>query len=178
MCRYLILYTSKTGNTKKLASEMFAALPGTSKDCYELSLCPQGKTADIYLIGFWVDRGTCSMEVIDFLSELHGKKVVLFGTCGMGTSEDYYCTILEKVRVFLPEDNEYLGGFLCQGKMPMQVRNKYEMMKNNMNSAPNAGQIDEMIRNFDEALLHPNKEDFLNVKNFLNEIFEKIILPC
>ncbi|MFR3389816.1 MAG: flavodoxin family protein [[Clostridium] scindens] len=38
-------------------------------------------------------------------------------------------------------DNDYLGSFICQGKMPQKVRQKYESMKNNQN----AGQMDMYI---------------------------------
>ena len=30
--KYLVVYTSKTGNTEKIATEIFKTLPGKSKD--------------------------------------------------------------------------------------------------------------------------------------------------
>lgn len=168
--KYLVVYTSKTGNTQKLAMEMFAAIPDTSKDFYDISELPQDKEADVYFIGFWIDRGTCSMEILDFISELHGKKVALFGTCGMGSHPDYYHTIEEKIKVFLPEDNQYLGSFLCQGKMPIQVRQKYEAMQQKSDN-PN---IEKLLRNFDEALIHPNQADFEQAKKFVHTALKSI----
>lgn len=168
--KYLVVYTSKTGNTQKLAMEIFAAIPDTSKDFYDISELPPDKEADVYFIGFWIDRGTCSMEILDFISELHGKKVALFGTCGMGSNPDYYHTIEEKIKVFLPEDNQYLGSFLCQGKMPIQVRQKYEVMQQKSDN-PN---IEKLLRNFDEALLHPNQSDFDQAKEFVHTVLKSI----
>lgn len=163
MSKYLVLYTSKTGNTKKLATEIFSLIPDSSKDCFPFDEFDNSLEADTYFIGFWADRGTCSMEVIDFLSELHGKKIALFGTCGMSTDQDYYRCLEEKVKVWIADDNQYLGAFLCQGKMPIQIRQKYETMRNSGNQT----QIDSMIQNFDQALLHPNKEDFAHAKEFV-----------
>ena len=36
MLDYLVIYESETGNTKKIATEIFAALPGMSKDLIQL----------------------------------------------------------------------------------------------------------------------------------------------
>ena len=125
---YMVVYSSKTGNTKKIATEIFSALPGMSKDMQSMEEY-RGKDADIFFIGFWVNRGTCDMSVIDMISELRGKKIALFGTCGMGRDAAYFKTIEQKVNVWIPDDCEYLGTFLCQGKMPMKVRQKYEISR-------------------------------------------------
>ena len=45
MLDYMVLYQSETGNTKKLATSIFAALPGMAKDLRridELSSLPEG----------------------------------------------------------------------------------------------------------------------------------------
>ena len=52
----------------------------------------------------------------------------------MGNVPEYYDRILNGVAAFIPEDCEYLGGFLCQGKMPIQVRKRYEAMQNTSNT--------------------------------------------
>lgn len=44
---------------------------------------PDYDMGDIYFIGFWTDRGSASVEVLDYLGSLQGKKIALFGTCGM-----------------------------------------------------------------------------------------------
>ena len=75
---YMVVYSSITGNTKKIATEIFSALPGMSKDMQSMAEY-RGKDAEIFFIGFWVDRGTCDISVINMMSELQGKKVALFG---------------------------------------------------------------------------------------------------
>lgn len=166
--KYSVIYTSQTGNTQKLAMEIFAAIPDSSKDCCRTGEFTPEKDAGVYFVGFWTDRGTCSMEVIDFLGGLHGKKIALFGTCGMGANQEYYHKIEEQVKVFIPEDNEYLGAFLCQGKMPIQVRNKYKAMENESNAA----QMEMMLQNFDEALLHPDQADFDRARAFVRSVLD------
>ena len=69
-----IVYSSRTGNTKRLA------------EAIEASLQPQGclyvgppdeaaLAADRLYIGFWTDKGTCDTDVADFLSQVSGKEV-------------------------------------------------------------------------------------------------------
>ena len=86
---------------------------------------------------------------------------------GMGKDPEYYKRISSGVAAFIPEDCEYLGAFLCQGKMPIQVRKRYEAMRDPSNGV----QIDRMIRNFDEALLHPDKKDFAAAAEFVKGLF-------
>ncbi len=119
-----VLYKSRTGNTEKLAKAIFAAVPGSDKDIARLDGQTDYDMADIYFIGFWTDRGSASVEVLDYLGSLQGKRIALFGTCGMGESPEYFKKIEENIRVFIEDDNEYLGAFICQGKMPIQVREK------------------------------------------------------
>lgn len=166
---YMVLYSSKTGNTKKIATEIFSALPGMSKDMQSIEEY-RGKDADIFFIGFWVNRGTCEMSVIDALSGLHEKKIALFGTCGMGSSAEYYRSIEQKVNVWIPDDCEYLGTFLCQGKMPMQVRESYEISREDPRQEAYRKRL---LRNFDEALFHPNGDDLAQARDFVGRMLEK-----
>ncbi len=88
MLDYLVLYQSESGNTKKIAASIFSRLPGNSKDLIDIDTDKTIPEANVYFIGFCVHRGSCSMEVSDFLSDLSGKQIALFGTCGMGDSRN------------------------------------------------------------------------------------------
>lgn len=162
MLDYLVLYQSETGNTKKIAATIFCQLPGNSKDLIDITTDKPIPEAKTYYIGFCVHRGTCSIAVSDFLSGLSEKKIALFATCGMGNSPEYYKTIEKNASAWIEDDNEYLGCFICQGKMPQKVRQKYEKMRTPENSA----QINMMLRNFDEALTHPDSLDEEHAKVF------------
>lgn len=122
MLDYLVLYQSESGNTKKIAASIFSRLPGNSKDLIDIDTDKTIPEANVYFIGFCVHRGSCSMEVSDFLSDLSGKQIALFGTCGMGDSPEYYKDIAGRVSAWIEADNDYLGYFICQGKMPQKVR--------------------------------------------------------
>ena len=109
------------------------------------------------------------MEVSDFLSDLSGKQIALFGTCGMGDSPEYYKDIAGRVSAWIEADNDYLGYFICQGKMPQKVRMKYESMRTDENN----DQIDRFIQNFDLALTHPDDLDVEHAKVFVDHMLKE-----
>lgn len=165
MLDYLVLYCSGTGNTKQVAFQIFAALPGQNKDILgfqENRELPEAKT---YFVGFFVNKGTCSVEVIRFLEHLGGKNIALFATCGTNPAPEYKKKVENQVTVWIESDNTYLGMFLCQGKMPIQIRHKYEHMLNQENQS----QVEWMLANFDEAMLHPNEKDLETARRFARE---------
>lgn len=85
-----VLYKSRTGNTEKLAKAIFETIPGKNKDIAPFLGQTDYNMGDLYFIGFWTDRGSASMDVLDYLGSLQGKRIALFGTCGMGQSPEYY----------------------------------------------------------------------------------------
>ena len=165
-----VLYKSKTGNTEKLAKAIYAAIPDPDKDIQRLEGQKNYDMGDVYFIVYWTDKGTASFEILDYLGELHNKKIALFGTCGFGGNEKYFQRIEENVKAFIGDDNEYLGAFMCQGKMPIQIRERYESMKNGENDA----KVEALLRNFDEAMLHPDRDDMEKAAVFVNSVFEKL----
>lgn len=164
---YLVVYASKTGNTQKIAMEIFEALPGNSKDIQRIE--ELNGEADTCFVGFWNNRGTCSGDIMDYLSELHGKRVALFGTCGMGGSQEYFNRVANQVEAFLPDDCQYLGAFLCAGKMPPQILEKYKQMQ----QVQDTPQIRAMIQAYEEGMLHPNEKDFADARAFVERVLEE-----
>lgn len=165
--KYLVVYTSKTGNTEKIAAEIFEALPGMSKDIQRVE--EVRGNADLYFVGFWNDKGTCSGSIMEFLSSIHGKKVALFGTCGMGGSEEYFKQVSKRVEALIPDDDEFLGSFICTGRMPPQVLERYKMMQERQDSP----QLRRMIKAYEEGMLHPDEKDLEQAREFVETILEK-----
>jgi len=171
MMDYLVLYQSLSGNTKRLAAEIFSALPGNSKDLIDISECKTIPEANIYFVGFGVYYGTCHLEVNHLLSGLSGKAIALFATCGMGNSTKYGASIEKTVSAWIEGDTQYLGAFICQGKMPIAFRNKLE----SKNLDDSQKHIDAMLGAFDSALTHPDKLDMEHAKVFVAHCLEKFV---
>ena len=174
MLDYLVLYSSQTGNTKEVATAIFNAIPGTSKELCDVKDFHYDKEARVYFIGFWTNRGSCDISILNLLSSLHDKKVALFGTCGMGNNPAYFYTIANNVSVFIQDDCEYLGSYLCQGSMSEQVLVRYETMKKE--NPAEAESIESMIQNYYEALNHPDEEDLSAAQTFTTNILGACVL--
>ncbi len=120
------------------------------------TLATQASEADVVFVGFWCDKGACSPAVQQFLQGLAGKRVFLFGTCGFGESDEYFAQILDRVRTYMPADARYIGGAMCQGKMGMGVKRRYEGM---LEKDPENAQARMLIDNWNKAQSHPNEDD-------------------
>ena len=152
--RYAIVYSSRTGNTKQLAEAIQQML--TQEDCVYIGApSDEALQADRLYVGFWTDKGSSSEEISAFLNRAGERQVFLFGTAGFGESQQYFDTVLNKAAANLNPQATLIGSFMCQGKMPMSVRNRYEQLQQE-GKMPNA---QAMIENFDKALAHPNAAD-------------------
>ncbi|MDD3414654.1 MAG: flavodoxin family protein [Lachnospiraceae bacterium] len=166
MLEYAVLYYSETGNTSKIAAEIFSSLPGQSKDLIKVDMGKPIPQAKNYFVGFFVNKGTCNMEVADVLSEIHDAKVAIFATCGANPIKEYKDNVERKVKVWIDDDNDYEGFFLCQGKMKREVREKYEEMI----TSENEEKIRVMLHNYEEAKLHPSSVDLERAREFVEQI--------
>ena len=97
---------------------------------------------------------------------MRNKKIFLFGTAGFGGSEAYYQNILANVRKSIDASNRVIGEYMCQGKMPLSVRERYEKMKEQPEHPAN---VDALIENFDRALVHPDADDLEKLRNIVTE---------
>ena len=157
---YAIVFSSKTGNTRLLADTLRASLP--QNECtYFGAPAPEALEAETLYIGFWTDKGHADDTLTAFLQTLKGKRVFLFGTAGFGGSAPYFEKILAATRQALDGSNTVIGSFMCQGKMPVSVRQRYEAMKAKPLHIPN---LDTLIENFDKALSHPDAADLEQLK--------------
>lgn len=131
----------------------------------------QASEADVVFVGFWCDKGSCSPAVQHFLQGLVGKRVFLFGTCGFGESDEYFAQILDRVRAYLPADAQYIGGAMCQGKMGVGVKRRYEgMLEKDSENA----QARMLIDNWNKAQSHPNEDDVSRIATAAKEALEGI----
>lgn len=135
------------------------------------TLATQASETDVVFVGFWCDKGSCSPAVQHFLQGLVGKRVFLFGTCGFGESDEYFEQILDRVRAYLPADAQYIGGAMCQGKMGMGVKRRYEGM---LEKDPENAQARMLIDNWNKAQSHPNEDDVSRIAAAAKEALEGI----
>ena len=161
--QYSILFSSLTGNTKKLADAIHKTLPEEGCEYFGAIKTPVPSSELLY-IGFWTDKGNADNETLTLLSTLKNRRIFLFGTAGFGGSDAYFQRILGNVKSAIDSSNTIVGEYMCQGKMPQSVRERYVKMKENPEHPDN---IDALIENFDKALSHPDADDMERLKNII-----------
>lgn len=154
-----VVYASKTGNTKLVAEAIKEVLKNFDIEIY--STTEGVRDGDIYFIGSWTDKGNETKDIMEFIKSLKNKKIAIFGTAGFGGSETYFQTLASRAYSNLDESNNKLGYFYCQGKMPLSVRERYVKL---IQENPEDKKLLVSVKNFDEALSHPNSLDLINAQ--------------
>lgn len=185
---FSIVFSSRTGNTAELAEAVREALQegtcgyfgsvngddGGDGRGYAGAGCGRTSSAipasETLFVGFWTNQGVADQATQKLLGQLRNRKIFLFGTAGFGGSEEYFQAILDKTKAFIDDSNTVIGTYMCQGKMPHSVRERYVKMKEQPDHMPN---IDTMIENFDKALSHPDADDLKKLANLVSEAIEQ-----
>ena len=161
--RYSIIYSSRTGNTRLLAEAIRESLPADLCNHFGTDEAGAVESEKLY-VGFWTDKGTADEAALALLKRLKNKKIFLFGTAGFGESEAYFQKVLDRVKESIDESNSIIGTYMCQGKMPQSVRDRYMKMKTQPEHPAN---IDALIENFDRALSHPDEDDLERLRKIV-----------
>lgn len=165
--KYSIIYSSKTGNTEQLANQIKETLP--KEDCiYFGKPDALANDADIIFVGSWVDKGSCTDEIKTVLEQLKNKKIFIFGTCGFGESEAYFEQLIARITHLINPSCQVVGSFMCQGKMPIAVRERYATM-----FPTDPVKTKTFIENFDRALTHPDENDLKKLSSAVLSIIDK-----
>ncbi|MEF9922356.1 MAG: flavodoxin family protein [Anaerovoracaceae bacterium] len=153
--KYSIVYSSKTGNTAKLAEVAKKTLP--DGDCAYYGT-PDGfaDETDCIFVGFWTEKGKCDEVMTGFLKGLQNKQLFIFGTTGFGGDKEYQDMILAEVKTNLDSSNTVVGSYVCQGEMPEMIGQRYEsMLKEN----PEDEKIKMFFEKYKAGIGHPDATD-------------------
>lgn len=165
----MVVFSSKTGNTKKVAKAIFDVLPDP-KNIFSVEEFPKVNEYDFIAMGFWVDKGTADSKAREFFKTVQNKRIALFGTLGAYPDSDHARQSMEKVKE-LVKDNELLGEFLCQGKVDPKL---IKMMATQMKDDPHHSMTKERRARLDEAAKHPDEKDLVNASEAFKDIIRKI----
>lgn len=125
-----VIYSSLTGNTKKLAEGVFNNIPDdyekvlyTDKDSYDISDC------DVVIPTFWVDRSNANKSMKEVISSLKNKKVFLLGTMGFFPDSQHGIDCINNASRLVDSSCSILGYFLCNGKIDIKLLENVQKMK-------------------------------------------------
>lgn len=166
--RILTVYSSRTGNTKKVAEAIHSAMP-SGADIYPVESAPEPDGYDFIAVGYWAYRGTADDRAAEYMRKIRGKKVVYFGTLGAYPDSEHANRCRRRVGELL-EKNEVLGEFLCHGKIdPASTERQMKLPEGN------AHRMDEKrLKRHMESRKHPDEKDLTEAKKFIKDIMKNI----
>ncbi len=163
MWRWLVVYSSVTGNTKKVA-EVFGETVGASAVRVEDAPVPAGY--DAVAVGYWLWRGGPDPKTAEYLSELSGVNVVLMETHAADNGSEHSVTAFARAGARLGKDCRVISVFECQGQVPEEVRKKRESMAKDDPHAKSRG--------WKNSIGHPDEEDLSAVREFARRADKKL----
>ena len=170
MTKWLLVYSSVTGNTKRVGEAMFEVLPAGSN----LQPIKEGAfdfaAYDVIVVGYWLTRGGPDPKTMEFLPKLHDKKVILFATHGALLGTEHAVTSLARAAYLLGDGCSILGTFTCQGKINPALLARRVGAAENDPHAPS----EENKKRWTEAAKHPNEADFVAARGFIKKMQRKL----
>lgn len=154
----LVVYSSRTGNTRMIAEAVAEALAPC--DLHPVENAPDASMYDFLAVGYWVDKGMPDMACQKYMATIHGKKTALFGTLGVEPSHKHAMDCARKGEEMLAQNNNIVfGTVLSQGKIDPKVIKAME--KATRATHP---MTPERIARIEAAKSHPNEEDCRRAK--------------
>lgn len=166
----IVVYSSKTGNTKMVGEAIAKAYNLDCKDVAEVS--PVDLQAyDNVIVGFWADKGTADQKALKFLEELQSLNLGLFMTLGAEPDTEHAkSTMNTVVELVEKKGNVVKATFMCQGKIDPKLT---EMFKKMGDKSPHKWDEARMKRH-EEAAKHPDENDLKNAVKAFEEICNAI----
>lgn len=164
-----VIYSSKTGNTKKIAD---AVLEGAGADAQLFSAKDsfESENYDLIFIGYWVDKGSPNQEAAEFMATVSNKRVALFATLGAYPDSQHAKDSLEQGKTCLGENCKVANSFICQGAIDPKLLDWMRTLPNDHPHSPDKNRI----KRWEDASTHPDNKDLKNAKEFAENVLRTV----
>ncbi len=166
----LVLYSSKTGNTKKVADAILETMPKETSihAVHDLDLFDD---YDFIAFGFWVDKGTADKDAIVAIKKIHNKKVAIFMTLGAFPDSDHAKKSMNNIKeLFVKNGNEVMGEFTCFGEISPEITKLFESLPKDHSHAMTR----ERRKLHNAGKGHPDAKDLEQAKTVFKSILAKL----
>ncbi|MBU8848906.1 MAG: flavodoxin family protein [Desulfobacterales bacterium] len=155
----LIVYSSQSKNTKKLADAIYDSLEG-EKDIFPVDEAPSTEGYDLTFVGFWLMAGKPDPKSSEYLAKL-GKedRLFLFATHGAKAGSAHAGNAVNHA-TDLTNGSEIVDVFTCQGEVNPKVLEKVKQKP----------EPPVWIGDADQAVGHPNEDDLFALKKMITEL--------
>jgi flavodoxin len=161
----LLVYSSRTGNTRKVAEAIREVLP-EPLDVHPVEEAPDPAAYGCVILGFWVDKGMADAASRSYMEKIWDKAVGIFGTLGADPRSPYARLCLQGVlRALERQGNWILVSFLCQGKVDPRIIEA-------MTQSGAHPMTPERKARLEAASTHPDSKDCVDAQEAFRGIME------
>jgi flavodoxin len=118
----LVVYSSQTNNTRKLAQAAYDSLTG-AKEIHKVEDAPAPDGFDLVVVGFWLKGGKPDPQSAEFIGKIGKSEVFLFATHGAAADSDHAKKAMDYARS-LAASARVLGTFNCPGEVDPAILDK------------------------------------------------------
>ncbi len=163
--RTAVIYSSKTGNTKKVAEAILEGA-GEGAELVSAETPVNPCEYDLLFVGYWVDKGMPDEKSRKLMESITESKVALFATLGAYPDSDHAVSCLEKGRETLGQGCTVLDTFICQGAIDPKL---IEWMKTLPADHPHAPD-EARIKRWQDASTRPDATDLEKARKFAENV--------
>ncbi|MCK5163303.1 MAG: flavodoxin family protein [Desulfobacula sp.] len=155
----LIVYSSQSENTKKLADTIYEGMEGET-DIFPVDEAPSSQGYDLTAVGFWLMAGKPDPKTSEYLAKTgKGDRLFLFATHGAAAGSDHVKNATNHA-ISLTNEADIAGIFTCQGEVNPKVLEKVKQKP----------EPPVWIADADQAVGHPNEDDFSALKQVITQL--------
>lgn len=163
----LITYTSKTGNTKKIAEAINEVIKA---DLIDYKENPDIEKYDNVIVGYWADRGMAPKDFNSFMEKIRDKNCGVFATLGADPDSDHGKNVINYgIKKLESQNNKVLSKFICRGKIDPKLTQRMKESK----VGPHAWN-EERRKTHEMAASHPDLDDIKNAKKAFENFLLKV----
>jgi flavodoxin len=118
----LVVYSSKTGNTRKLAQTVYDCLI-CDKEIHALEDAPDPHGFDLVAMGFWLQAGKPEPKSADYMAKIGRSNVFLFATHGAAADSDHARKAMDHAKSIVASAR-IRGTFSCPGEVDPKILEK------------------------------------------------------
>ena len=167
----IVLYSTRTGNTKKVAEAVTKGLPAGTL-CLSVTDAPANiDEYDCVFVGYWVDRGFPDAAAKECISKLTNAHVALFGTLGADPDSEHGSMCIKNANSVVPEGCTIEDSFICQGAVDPKI---IAMMYKQFPQGHPHGQSAERDALHARAAKHPDETDLEHATKFATRVWSHV----
>lgn len=168
-----IIYSSKTGNTEKVAKRIQGVLPEST--VFDLENIPDLNQYHFIILGCWIDRGTADAKALEFFKTIENKDIAFFFTLGAYPDSKHAGECNNNIFEILESNNNNVyGSFWCHGKIDPSLTEWYKTLPLDHPHGLNP----DRVKRLEIAAKHPDENDFKNAGKYFKDLISNTVIKA